>query len=470
MPITYTTNLGLEHLDPGQANKDATLNDFMDGVDKSLAQYLAYTVTASATLTNSQASYMMIEFIGSPGAARTIKLPLNKVYLFQNSVAGGYSVYVCGTNGGYAPTIEIPNGKSLLVYNKDDNEIYAISYGADKDAAYLLNGAIPTGMGAAVNIQAASNLEFIASATNAIPLAVKAFSAGQTADLFRAKSSAGASLMTIDASGDINLQSSQKILNLPNASASTDALPKGQADGLYAPIGARYLTNGAESGLSAEENIANVTSTLEFIASANNVTPLAVRSAATPSVDIFQVKNSGGTAQWGINSSFEMDAKTHKIKNVVDPAAAQDAATKNYHDTTSYGMVLNFCADSLTVSVGTTYFAWVNFITTAANTTERWIPVPSAGKIAKLRVIAGVAPAGGSVTFTVRKKTAGGGAGAGSDTALTCTLALGATLATDLSNSFTVAAGDEISVKIVENAGYSGSAARIMISMELTLA
>lgn len=132
--------------------------------------------------------------------------------------------------------------------------------------------------------------------------------------------------------------------------------------------------------------------------------------------------------------------------------------------------ILNFAADSLSVSPGTTYFAWVNFITTVAATAERWLPIPKGGKLSNLRVICAIAPAGGSagVTFTVRKKTAGGGTGAGTDTALTCTMAIGATLAVDTTNIVDVADGDEVSVKIVEGTGYTGSMARIMISMQLT--
>lgn len=131
--------------------------------------------------------------------------------------------------------------------------------------------------------------------------------------------------------------------------------------------------------------------------------------------------------------------------------------------------VLGFSADSLTVSVGTTYFAWVNFITTVAGTTERWIAIPKGGKLSNLRVICGVAPTGGTVTFTVRKKAAAGGAGAGTDTLLLCTMAIAGTIATDTTNVITVADGDEISVKIVENVSFSGGIVRVYISMLLTL-
>jgi hypothetical protein len=134
-----------------------------------------------------------------------------------------------------------------------------------------------------------------------------------------------------------------------------------------------------------------------------------------------------------------------------------------------YGM-LNFAADSLTVGVGTSYFAFPDFITTVAPTTERWHALPKGGKLSNLRVICAIAPVGGAagVTFTVRKKSSAGGGGAGTDTALLCTVPIGGFVASDTTNVVDVADGDEISVKIVEGVGYTGSMARIKISMQIT--
>ena len=471
MAITQTTYLLIDHLDPGQNNKDITLNDGFDDYDAAIAGVLAKTMgsVATFTLTTTEAQNAVIICSGAPGGVPTLELSLNKTYIVKNNLTGGHSLTVKGTAAGSTTVL---NGNTAIFY-VTGNVATRVFTGTDLlSAPFLLNGPNVAGYGlsgSVVDVSAiGATLTFRSNNTAAVPLVVGAAS-GQAADIFEVKAFGSTNHFLINNSGTVILNSKQ-IQGLANASVSTDALPKGQADGLYAPIGSAYLTVGSDATLTNETNISSLASTLKFVASGGGVTAFAVKAGSAPSVDVFQVQDNSNVVQWAVNSSFEMDAKTHKIKNVVDPAAAQDAATKNYNDTTTGYSVLNFCADSLTTSVGTTYFAWVNFITTVAGVTERWIPVPAVGKISNLRVIAAIAPAGGSVQFTVRKKAVAGGVGAGSDTALTCTMGATTTEAHDTTNSFTVVAGDEISVKIVEQAGYSGSAARIMISMEITLA
>ena len=119
--------------------------------------------------------------------------------------------------------------------------------------------------------------------------------------------------------------------------------------------------------------------------------------------------------------------------------------------------VLLFGGSALTTSVGTSYFAWPGWHNATLDTTERTIRMPFAGVMKELQVQAETAPAGGAVRVTVRKNAA--------DSALTCDLAAAATQQADSVHAFTFAKGDRISVKIVEQAGYSGSLANLQVTM-----
>jgi hypothetical protein len=97
----------------------------------------------------------------------------------------------------------------------------------------------------------------------------------------------------------------------------------------------------------------------------------------------------------------------------------------------------------------------------AATVNEAFFQVTSPGKFAKLRVRARTGPTGDGITITVRKN--------GTNQSLTLTLGAGSTTASDLSNSFTVIAGDDISVSAVGGASISAGAADLYVSMEFTL-
>lgn len=98
----------------------------------------------------------------------------------------------------------------------------------------------------------------------------------------------------------------------------------------------------------------------------------------------------------------------------------------------------------------------------AATTNEGKMQVTSAGKIAKLRVRARTGPASDNIVVTARKN--------GANQSLTATLAAAGTSASDLSNNFTVVAGDDISVEINPGASISAGAADLYVSMEYTIA
>jgi PKD repeat protein len=128
------------------------------------------------------------------------------------------------------------------------------------------------------------------------------------------------------------------------------------------------------------------------------------------------------------------------------------------------------------IKAGPTVLAWGNNGTTAdttayfldpfyasrtAGTGEVKFQVPSVGKIAKLRVRALTGPATQGQQVTVRKN--------GSDQTLTVLLAAGATSASDLVNSFAVAAGDDLSVKIQGISGITTGVTEIMVTVEYTV-
>ncbi len=475
--MTTSPNLNITYIDSAQAQKEVTANQAFDALELALTDTYAYQMPGDANQTPTAATalkcmVLVVTSAVSLTAQRDIILPLNeKIYCVKNSTTGTQNIRVKGATG---TGVVIPKNAEVWVRCDATNFVTmgADTAGISNTSPFLLDGpAVPSGsLSSAINVRTLSaTLEFITSAAANTPFAVKA--AGfQSADIMQIKNSAGSVLSAFSSIGDLDMKNVRKLVNVVDPTSAQHGATKNYVDTNFAAINAQFLTKSSESGLSNEVPIDAITSTLVFNANNSTTVPLAARAAASVSVDVFQIQSTGGTVQAAFTSAFELDMKTHKIIAVVDPTSAQHAATKNYVDINTAGAIISFSADSLTVSVGTSYFAFPWFITTVAPTTERWIALPRGGVLRNLRVICAVAPAGGSVTFTVRKKTSGGGTGAGSDTAITCTVALGATEAHDTSNTVSVADGDEISIKIVENAGYSGSMVRTLITVELTRA
>ena len=128
-------------------------------------------------------------------------------------------------------------------------------------------------------------------------------------------------------------------------------------------------------------------------------------------------------------------------------------------ETTTSPSVLSFGATSSANTV-TTEYIWPGY-GSAASATEIGIVIPSAGKISRLYIKAATGPAGDSIVYTVRKN--------GTDQALTATLAIAGTSANSTTNPFTVAAGDEITIKSAPNAGLTTGAVGLRISVQMTI-
>lgn len=121
--------------------------------------------------------------------------------------------------------------------------------------------------------------------------------------------------------------------------------------------------------------------------------------------------------------------------------------------------IINFGALFSPAVAGTTYLRFPTTYQTS-DASEVKFRVPSPGRISKMYIQAfGNTNSGGTTTITVRKN--------GVDTALTATLAASGTQAADTTNSFTVVAGDQLSCKIVLNAGANGQLTEVHATMRL---
>jgi hypothetical protein len=94
------------------------------------------------------------------------------------------------------------------------------------------------------------------------------------------------------------------------------------------------------------------------------------------------------------------------------------------------------------------------------STSEVGLVVPAAGTVSSLYIKAGTGPVGQSIPFYVRKN--------GVDQTLTATLAISGTTANDTTHSFSVAAGDEITIRSAANEGVTAGAQDLRIAVLLT--
>lgn len=168
-------------------------------------------------------------------------------------------------------------------------------------------------------------------------------------------------------------------------------------------------------------------------------------SGTTGSVGTFTNQSfqlvTNNTVRWTIDTSGNLTGPggTAFIQNVTNPSLAQDAATKNYVDAHTASAIISFGASQAGTTAGTTYLrGWASTALEAGENVSR-IVVPFAGTIRNLYV---QYEPGSTVTqnrvFVVRKNAV--------DTAVTCTVS--SSTANDTTNSFTVNAGDLLSISV----------------------
>lgn len=147
----------------------------------------------------------------------------------------------------------------------------------------------------------------------------------------------------------------------------------------------------------------------------------------------------------------DTDTGTGSLHHTIGAGALQ-AAAGNHNHTGVYAtkaIVLHATHwASSTIPASTTYYA-MGFIDGNSGTVERAMPVLRAGTVKNLYIrITGNQPASGSLVVTIRKN-------ASIDSVLTLTIAAGATAPAtfqNITNSFTVAAGDFVGFKLQNNA------------------
>lgn len=137
---------------------------------------------------------------------------------------------------------------------------------------------------------------------------------------------------------------------------------------------------------------------------------------------------------------------------------ASNAATRS---TSGVGVIQFGCWD--TIADTATRYLWPGFSKTDNTTSQVTMRVPAAGKISNLYVRAYSEASGGTTTLTVNKN--------GVPQTLSVVLpSVAGVSGADTTHSFTVAAGDRLSVSVVHGVGISAGAAGLVATLAFTAA
>jgi hypothetical protein len=191
--------------------------------------------------------------------------------------------------------------------------------------------------------------------------------------------------------------------------------------------------------------------TVDFIAITTNNTTTTRGPAQSPYAN-------GAAAEAAIVALFpnansdmslaQLDARFVKLSNNLSDIPNASTARTNL------GIVHLFVinANNATIALSTTAYFSPGASASSTNRLQRVVIMPVAGTVKNLRVVAiGTQPSSGALTITMQKGSTSSGM---ADQSVTLTIAANATAEdySDLANSFTVAAGDKVTIKCVNAA------------------
>ncbi len=165
---TYTQNLEITHLAPGQSQKDVTVDDALDALDIALSTLAKSLPDSDYTLTNApstdaaaaEATYGILVFSGALTSDRNVVFPaVKRRWHVINNTSGGHAI-TCKTSGGTG--VAIANGQEGEIRG-DGTNIVAVTSAAT--GSVTMGGDVTGASSAASVVHLHRNCSTVSSAT-----------------------------------------------------------------------------------------------------------------------------------------------------------------------------------------------------------------------------------------------------------------------------------------------------------------